>query len=207
MDQVVTVIRDHLAVGHHQDFDETFVRDGTASPSPQSTPSDAFADLLIYKRKRTERNKQDDKASLTHNHSSTQQQRYYKTNEPSVSTLRTKRLITSCWFLLVSLAITNCASTHKQFPFLFYFSLSFLFFILETFLSDQTTGSIWEACSMSGLWADPGTHQTTHCTHTHTHKSKHLSRQADSSFLLVASCLISCSIKLNQLGQRSMNRN
>ena len=58
MDQVVTVVRDHFPVGHHQDFDESLLRNGTTSPSPL-TSSDVPADLLcclIYKRK-TDREK------------------------------------------------------------------------------------------------------------------------------------------------------
>ena len=42
MDQVVTVIRDHLSVGHHQDLDESLLRDGTTS----STPTNVLNNLL-----------------------------------------------------------------------------------------------------------------------------------------------------------------
>jgi hypothetical protein len=44
MDQVVTVIRDHLAVGHHQDLNESLLRDGTTS----STPTDVLYNLFFF---------------------------------------------------------------------------------------------------------------------------------------------------------------
>jgi hypothetical protein len=44
MDQVVTVIRDHLSVGHHQDLDESLLRDGTTS----STPTNVLNNLLPF---------------------------------------------------------------------------------------------------------------------------------------------------------------
>lgn len=166
MDQVVPVVGNHLAIGYHQDFDETLLRDGTASPSP----TDAL--LFIYKRKRTERNKQDDKASLTHNHSSTthiytrereKESAMYCTKNKErrrVSTMRTKRLITSCWFSLVRwLAITNCASTDNSLFLLFLFSL----------LAQQQTCQGPKVCFMSGLLSgDPE-------VESRLHKSKHLS--------------------------------
>lgn len=38
MDQVVTVVGDHLAIGHHQDLDETLLRDGTPGASSTGHP-------------------------------------------------------------------------------------------------------------------------------------------------------------------------